>query len=235
MRGCNLEGCGHHGRKWFDDLTVGMRFKSAAMTVSKEDIIRFAAEYDPQPFHLDEEAAKSSVFGGLAASGWQTAAIAMRLATECRPFGPHPLLGAGVDDLRWLKRGAAPAATASSRDVLRRDRSRKAIARVKWTAYNQHGEVVITSHRAQVQSDGPGARFDCLASGGIRQRPGCALRPQLQFVTWLEQRLRHQPRTPSWLSTSAQYPLQARMCLGPPSVSSGPPSLRCAGIHFAST
>ena len=54
--------------EWFEDLKVGMRFKSEGMAVSKDDIIRFAAEYDPQPFHLDEEAAKKSILGGLAAS-----------------------------------------------------------------------------------------------------------------------------------------------------------------------
>src|SRR5688500_19651113 len=85
--------------EWFDDLKVGMRFKSDAVTVSKEDIIRFAQEYDPQPFHLDEEAAKKSILGGLAASGWHTAAIAMRLAANSKPFGPHPLFGAGVDTI----------------------------------------------------------------------------------------------------------------------------------------
>lgn len=89
--------------EWFEDLKIGMRFKSESVTVSKDDIVRFAREYDPQPFHLDEEAAKKTILGGLAASGWQTAAIAMRLAAGCRPFGPHPLFGAGVDDLRWLK------------------------------------------------------------------------------------------------------------------------------------
>ena len=89
--------------EWFDDLKLGMRFKSEGVTVSKDDIIRFASEYDPQPFHLDEEAAKKTILGGLAASGWHTAALAMRLASTCRPFGPHPLFGAGVDDLRWLK------------------------------------------------------------------------------------------------------------------------------------
>ena len=77
------------------EFSLGMRFKSDAVTVSKEDIIRFASEYDPQPFHLDEEAAKTSILGGLAASGWHTAAIAMRLAASARPFGPHPLFGAG--------------------------------------------------------------------------------------------------------------------------------------------
>ena len=86
--------------EWFDDLKLGMRFKSGTTTVSREDILRFAAEFDPQPFHLDEEAAKQTVFKGLAASGWHTAAIAMNLAVQIRPFGPHPLLGLGVDDLR---------------------------------------------------------------------------------------------------------------------------------------
>ena len=64
-----------------------MRFKSEAVTVSKDDIIRFAPEYDPQPFHLDEEAAKKTVLGGLAASGWHTAAIAMRLAASAGRSG----------------------------------------------------------------------------------------------------------------------------------------------------
>ena len=88
--------------EWFDDLVLGMRFRTPEKRVTREDIKRFANEFDPQAYHLDEAAAERSVFGGLAASGWHTAAIAMRLAVETRPFGPHPLLGLGVDDLRWL-------------------------------------------------------------------------------------------------------------------------------------
>jgi acyl dehydratase len=61
--------------EWFDDLTLGMRFKSGQVAVNREDIKRFAAEFDPQPFHLDEGAAEKTVFKGLAASGWHTAAI----------------------------------------------------------------------------------------------------------------------------------------------------------------
>jgi acyl dehydratase len=79
--------------EWFDDLAVGMRFKSQEKLVTREDIKRFASEFDPQPYHLDEAAAEGTPFKGLAASGWHTAAIAMRLAVEVRPFGPHPLLG----------------------------------------------------------------------------------------------------------------------------------------------
>jgi hypothetical protein len=59
-------------------------------------------EFDPQPFHLDEAAAEKTAFKGLAASGWHTAAIAMGLCVQARPFGPHPLMGLGVDDLRWM-------------------------------------------------------------------------------------------------------------------------------------
>src|SRR6202040_1353575 len=88
--------------EWFDDLALGMRFKTGEVTVTTEDIKRFAAEFDPQPFHLDETAAERTMFKGLAASGWHTAAISMRLTVEVRPFGPHPLLGLGVDELRWL-------------------------------------------------------------------------------------------------------------------------------------
>jgi acyl dehydratase len=133
--------------EWFDDLKLGMRFKSEATTVSKEDIIRFAKEYDPQPFHLDEEAAKKSILGGLAASGWQTAAIAMRLATSARPFGPHPLFGAGVDDLRWLKPVRPGDTLHLEGEVVELAPSRskpQGVARVRWTLYDQHGEAVYT-------------------------------------------------------------------------------------------
>src|SRR6478736_1751731 len=88
--------------EWFDDLAIGMRFKSPEVLVTEADIKRFAAEFDPQPMHMDDAAAQKTLFKGLAASGWHTAAIAMNLAVQTRPFGPHPLIGAGVDELRWM-------------------------------------------------------------------------------------------------------------------------------------
>jgi acyl dehydratase len=134
--------------EWFDDLKVGMKFTSDAVTtVSKEDILRFASEFDPQPFHLDEEAAKDTILGGLAASGWHTAAIAMKLATTTRPFGPHPLFGAGVDELRWLKPVRPGDALRLEGEIVELMPSRtkpQGIARVKWTVYNQNGEAVYT-------------------------------------------------------------------------------------------
>ncbi|HEU0150050.1 MAG TPA: MaoC family dehydratase [Bradyrhizobium sp.] len=133
--------------EWFDDLQLGMRFKSGEATVSREDIKRFAAEFDPQPFHLDEDAAEKSILKGLAASGWHTAAIAMRLAAETRPFGPHPLFGAGVDELRWLK-PVRPGDTLHLEgeviELVPSQSKRQGIARIRWTAYNQHDEAVYT-------------------------------------------------------------------------------------------
>jgi acyl dehydratase len=133
--------------EWFDDLQLGMRFKSGEATVSREDIKRFAREFDPQPFHLDEDAAEKSILKGLAASGWHTAAISMRLAAETRPFGPHPLFGAGVDELRWLK-PVRPGDTLHLEgeviELVPSQSKRQGIARIRWTAYNQHDEAVYT-------------------------------------------------------------------------------------------
>jgi acyl dehydratase len=133
--------------EWFDDLRVGQHFKSGEVTVSKEDILRFASEFDPQPFHLDEEAAKDTILGGLAASGWHTAAIAMKLAITTRPFGPHPLFGAGVDELSWMKPVRPGDRLHLEGEVVALVPSRtkpQGVARVKWTAYNQNGEAVYT-------------------------------------------------------------------------------------------
>ncbi|WP_264754278.1 MaoC/PaaZ C-terminal domain-containing protein, partial [Alkanindiges hydrocarboniclasticus] len=67
---------------YLDDLNIGDRFTSPAYTLEKDQLLEFAGEYDPQPFHLDDELAKDTLFNGLAASGWQTASITMKLWTE---------------------------------------------------------------------------------------------------------------------------------------------------------
>lgn len=87
---------------YLDDLRVGQQFVSAPHKVDEAQIIRFAREFDPQPFHLDEEAAKRSLFQGLVASGWHTAAMTMRLLVDGgAPIGGG-ILGTG-GELRWLK------------------------------------------------------------------------------------------------------------------------------------
>jgi acyl dehydratase len=133
--------------EWFDDFAVGMRFKSPEKVVTREEIIRFASEFDPQPYHLDEAAAEHTPLKGLAASGWHKAAIAMRLAVEVRPFGPHPLLGLGVDELRWLDQVRPGDKLHLEGEVIELTPSKtkpQGIARIKWTAFNQHGDPVYT-------------------------------------------------------------------------------------------
>jgi len=133
--------------EWFDDLVLGMRFKSSDKQVTREEIKRFASEFDPQPYHLDEKAAERTPLKGLAASGWHTAAIAMRLAVEVRPFGPHPLLGLGVDDLRWLAPVRPGDVIHIEGEVVELTPSKtkpQGVVRVKWTAFNQHGDPVYT-------------------------------------------------------------------------------------------
>jgi acyl dehydratase len=136
-----------HMIEWFDDLHVGMRFKSPKKLVTREDIKRFAAEFDPQPYHLDEAAAEHSPLKGLAASGWHTAALAMRLAVETHPFGPHPLLGFGVDELRWLAPVRPGDIIHLEGEVIELTPSRtkpQGTVRIKWTAFNQDGDQVYT-------------------------------------------------------------------------------------------
>lgn len=87
---------------YLDDLTPGQRFVGrTAIDVSAEAIKTFARQYDPQPFHLDEEAAAKTLFGGLAASGWHTTALTMQLLVGDGPPLAGGIIGAGTDELRW--------------------------------------------------------------------------------------------------------------------------------------
>jgi acyl dehydratase len=133
--------------EWFDDIAIGMRFKSDEVLITERDIKRFAAEFDPQPMHLDDVAAAKTLFKGLAASGWHTAAIAMKLAVDIRPFGPHPLIGMGVDGLRWtmpVRPGDVLHLEGEVISVTPSKTKPQGVVLVKWTLYNQKGEEVYT-------------------------------------------------------------------------------------------
>jgi acyl dehydratase len=132
-------------RLYLDDLYVGQRFKSAAHTINEAQIKAFAAQFDPQPFHTDEEAAKDTLFKGLAASGWHTAAITMRLNVETGLPLAGGIIGAG-GELSW------PAPTRPG-DVLHvesevveitpsRSKPDRGIAVILSRTLNQRGEVV---------------------------------------------------------------------------------------------
>lgn len=87
--------------RYLEDFTVGQTFGSGRIVVDKEDIKSFAAKFDPQPFHLDEVAAQDTIFRGLAASGWHTAAMTMRLLVESEIKPAGGIVGAGFDEFRW--------------------------------------------------------------------------------------------------------------------------------------
>jgi acyl dehydratase len=132
---------------WFEDFAVGSVREMGGATLSKEDILRFAREYDPQPFHVDEEAAKRSPYGGLIASGWQTCALAMRMACDGVLNDSATLGSPGVHDLRWL-RPVRPGDTLRLRLVVVEARPMKTkphvgLVKNRWVVLNQDGEEVL--------------------------------------------------------------------------------------------
>ena len=88
-------------KRFFEDYHVGDTLETARYRVDPEKALAFAREYDPQPFHLDRATAEASFFKQLVISGWQTAAITMRLLVDARGNGDAPLVGMGIDELRW--------------------------------------------------------------------------------------------------------------------------------------
>lgn len=89
---------------WLDDFTLGEVIASGEeYEITSDNIAAFAAAFDPQPIHLDAEAAVAGIFGGIVASGWHTASVSMRLIVRSEIFGGGPVVGIGIDKLRFLK------------------------------------------------------------------------------------------------------------------------------------
>ncbi len=133
--------------RYFEDLKAGDRFKSDAYKVSEEQIVSFAREFDPQPFHLDQTVARQTMFKDLIASGWHTAAITMRLFVQTLNFA-EGAIGLGVDELRWpnaVKPGDELQVETEIVD-LRESRSKPShgIVRLRNVTMNQRCEVVQT-------------------------------------------------------------------------------------------
>ena len=134
---------------YFEDLHPGMKFNSVrTYKVTAEEIKEFAERYDPQPFHLDEDAGESSFFKGLAASGWLTAAIVMRLRVESIKIAGG-MIGAGVEEIRW-KQAVRPNDTLRTEaEILsvRHSTSRPTfgVIRSRTLVYNQRDEIVMRS------------------------------------------------------------------------------------------
>jgi acyl dehydratase len=135
--------------KYLEDFAAGQTFESGRLLVERDRIKSFAAEFDPQPFHLDEEAARQSLFGGLAASGWHTAAMTMRLLIESDLKPAGGILGAGFDEFRWPK-PVRPGDELHLRIEVLETRSSKSrpdqgVIKVRTTTLNQNDEPVQVS------------------------------------------------------------------------------------------
>jgi acyl dehydratase len=132
-------------RLYLDDLHVGQRFTSATHAIDEAQIKAYARQYDPQPFHLDDEAAKGSFFGGLVASGWHTAAITMRLLVESGLPLANGVIGAG-GEVTWprpVRPGDILQVTSEIEEITpSRSRPDRGIVRIRSETRNQHGEVV---------------------------------------------------------------------------------------------
>ena len=134
------------GGRYLEDFVVGQIFGSARLRIDADQIKKFALEFDPQPFHLDDEAARDSIFQGLAASGWHTAALTMRLLvdSELKPAGG--LVGAGFDEFRWPRPVRPGDELRVESEVLEvrpsKSRPGQGLVKVRMTTLNQNGEAV---------------------------------------------------------------------------------------------
>lgn len=133
--------------RFLDDLTPGQRFTSPGLTLTEAEIIDFAWRYDPQPFHLDANAAANSPYGGLIASGFQSLAICFRLFIQSGVLAESSLGSPGIDELRWLAPVRPGDTLHSEIEVLEvrpsNSKPDRGIARLKYQAVNQRGEAVL--------------------------------------------------------------------------------------------
>lgn len=132
----------------FEDFVIGETWTSRSVVLSEQEIIEYARRNDPQPMHTDPAAAAAGRFGGLIASGWQIAALAMRLFIEAGGYGETPVVGMGVDELRWRKPVRPGDSLRVVREVVEARLSRSnpgyGIIRTLVTVRNQHDEPVMT-------------------------------------------------------------------------------------------
>lgn len=134
-------------RYWWEDLRPGDSRELGSVSPTAEQILAFASQFDPQPFHLDPEAARASVFGGLCASGWHTCSMAMRLMVDHFLSQAASLGSPGLENVRWLK-PVFPGDVLSLRHTILESRPMNSrpdvgLVRTQWEMSNQRGEKVL--------------------------------------------------------------------------------------------
>jgi acyl dehydratase len=134
---------------YLEDFTVGQTFDSGRLTVTAAEITRFARDFDPQSFHLDHDAAKASFFSGLAASGWHTAALTMRLLVESTFTPAGGIIGAGFEELTWPRPVRPGDELHVTSEILHvrpsKSRPEQGMIKVRSVTLNQHNEPVQRS------------------------------------------------------------------------------------------
>ena len=147
---------------YLDDFHPGNVYETPAVTVTREQLIGFAREYDPQPFHLDDAAGNASVFGGIAAGGFQTAALAWALGLRTGMFDDCAMAGIGVDELRWrlpLKPGDPLNCKMTVIDHRpSQSEADRGIATFVYDMTNQNGEVIMTLKLIQMLKRRPASQ-----------------------------------------------------------------------------
>lgn len=133
---------------YLEDFKLGNVYETPSITVTREQLVGFAREYDPQPFHLDDTAGNASVFGGIAAGGFQTAALAWTLGLRTRMFDDCAMAGIGIDELRW-RLPLKPGDTIKCKMTVIENRPSQSkpdrgIATFVYDMINQNGEVIMT-------------------------------------------------------------------------------------------
>ena len=145
---------------YLEDLVVGRKFLTGTVTVDPERVRAFATEFDPQPFHLDEAAGGSSIFGSLVASGWHTAAMTMRLMVDSDMRVAGGLVGVGVEQIRWpkpVRPGDRLRVEVEVVDVRpSRSNPSRGIVQFKSQTLNQNDEVVMEQVASLIAPRAPG-------------------------------------------------------------------------------
>lgn len=134
--------------RFWEDFKVGEVEQIGGKKVERDEVIDFARQFDPQPFHVDEAAAKQSIYGGLIASGWHTCSMVMRMMCDAYLLQSASVGSPGIDSLKWLK-PVRPGDTIRARRTTLESRTSKSrpeigIVRNLWEVFNQEGELVMT-------------------------------------------------------------------------------------------
>jgi acyl dehydratase len=132
----------------YEDLEVGKTYTVGSHTFTREEIIHFAEQFDPQPFHLNEAAGEASMFGGLVASGWHTCSVMMGMFVRHFLRDSTSMGSPGIDDIRWIKPTRVGDTLTMTNTVLSKrvsaSKPDRGIVETRWEGVNQHGETIVT-------------------------------------------------------------------------------------------